>query len=45
MIPGYFDTKFTVVALVEQILHKLEDLKIANLLNPEEVYFLMTCVI
>ncbi len=26
------------------ILHKFEDLKIANFLNPEEVYFLVTRV-
>ena len=29
-ISGYFDTKFNVVALIEPILHKFEDLKIAN---------------
>ena len=43
-IYGYFDTKFTAVVLVEQILCKFEDLKIANILNLEEVYFLMTRV-
>ena len=29
----------------KSILHKFEDLKIANFLNPEEVYFLVTRVI
>ncbi len=42
--PGYFDTKFNALGLIEPILHKFEDLKIANFLNPEEVYFLMTHV-
>ena len=42
---GYFDTKFTAVAIIEPILHKFEDLKIVNFLNPEQVYFLMTRVI
>ena len=44
-ISGYFDTKFIAVVLVEPILHKFEDLKIANILNLEEVYFLVTRVI
>ena len=43
-ISGYFDTKFTAAVLVEQILCKFEDLKIANILNIEEVYFLVTRV-
>ncbi len=43
-IPGYFDTKFTAVALIEPILYNFKDLKIANFLNPEQVYFLMTRV-
>ena len=38
-ISGYFDTKFTAVFLVEQILCTFEDLKIANILNLE-VYHL-----
>ncbi len=41
-ISGYFDTNFIAVVLVEPILHKYEDLKIANILNLEEVYFLVT---
>ena len=41
---GYFDTKFIAVALVEPILRKFEDLKIANILNLEEVYFRVTRV-
>ena len=44
-ISGYFDTKFNAVGLIELILHKFEDLKISNFLNPEEVYFLVTRVI
>ncbi len=44
-IPGYFDTKFIVVALIEPILYNFEDLKIANFLNPEQVYFFVTRVI
>ena len=40
---GYFDYKFTAVSVIELILHKSEDLKIANSLNPEQVYFLVTC--
>ena len=31
-ISGYFDTKFTVVALIEPILHKIEDLYIFSLI-------------
>ena len=42
LISGYFDTKFIAVALVEQILRKFEDLKMSNILNLEEVYFLVT---
>ncbi len=41
-ISGYFDTKFNALGLIEPILHKFEDLKIANFLKPEEVYFLVT---
>ncbi len=44
-ISGYFDTKFIAVVLVETILRKFEDLKIANILNLEEVYFLVTRVV
>ena len=44
-IPGYFDTRFIVVVLVEPILRKFEDLKIVNILNLEEVYFLVTRVV
>ncbi len=43
-ISGYFDTKFIAVVLVEPILCKFEDLKIANILNLKEVYFLVTRV-
>ncbi len=41
-ISAYFDTKFTAVVLIEPILHKFEDLKVAHFLNPKEVYFLVT---
>ncbi len=44
-ISGYFDTKFIAVFLVEPILRKIEDLNFGNILNLEEVYFLMTRVI
>ena len=43
-ISGYFDIKFNAVVLVEPILHKFEDHKIANILNLEEVFFLVTRV-
>ena len=43
-ISGYFDTKFTAVGIIEPILHKFEDLKIINFLNPEQVYFLVAHV-
>ena len=42
---NYFDTKFNTLSQIEPILHKFEDLKIANFLNPEEVYFLVTRII
>ena len=45
LISGYFDTNFIAVVLVEPVLHKFEDLKIHNILNLEEVYFLVTRVI
>ena len=44
-ISAVLDTKFTAVVLKETILQKFEDLKNANFLNPEEVYFLVTRVI
>ena len=44
-ISGYFDTKFVAVVLLELILRKFERLKTANILNLEEVYFLVTRVI
>ncbi len=31
--------------MIELILNTFDDLKIANFFNPDEVYFLMTCVI
>ena len=43
-ISGYFDTRFSAVAIIDPILHKFEDLKIVNFLNPEQVYFLVACV-
>ncbi len=43
-MPGYFDTKFNAVGLIEPILQKIEDLKIVNFFNPDEVYFLVTRV-
>ncbi len=43
-ISCYFDTNLIAVVLVEPILRKFEDLKIANILNLEEVYFLVTRV-
>ncbi len=43
-ISCYFDTKFTTVAQIEQILWKFKDPKIAKILNLEEVYFLVTRV-
>ncbi len=43
-ISAYFDTKFVAVVLVEPILHKFEDLKIADIFNLKEVYFLVTRV-
>ncbi len=43
-ISCYFDTKYTTVVQIEQILQKFKYPKIAKILNPEEVYFLVTCV-
>ncbi len=37
-------TKFIGVVLVEPILHKFEDLKSTNILNPQEVYFIVARV-
>ena len=44
-VSGYFDTKFIAIVLLEPILRKFEDLKIANILNLEEVYFPVARVI
>ncbi len=44
-ISGYFDTKFTTIAQIELILQKSKDPKIDNILNLEQVYFLVTRVI
>ena len=44
-ISGYFDTKCTTIVQIEPILQKSEDLKIDNILNLEQVYFLMTRII
>ncbi len=41
---GHFDTKFTTIAQIEQILLESKDPKFDNILNLERVYFLMTCV-
>ena len=43
-ISGYFDTKFIIIAQIEPILQKSKDTKIYNILNLEQVYFLVTCV-
>ncbi len=43
-ISGYFDTKFTTIAQIEQILQESEDLKIDNILSLERVYFIMYLV-
>ncbi len=43
-ISGHFDTKFTTIAQIEQILQESKDPKIDNILNLEQVYFLMTRV-
>ena len=44
-ISGYFDTKFTTIVQIELILQQSEDQKIDNILNLEQVYFLVTRVI
>ena len=44
-ISGYFDTKFTTIAQIEQILQESKDPKIDNILNIERVYFLVTRII
>ena len=44
-ITGYFDTKFTKIAKIEQILQESKDPKIDNILNLGWVYFLVTPVI
>ncbi len=44
-ISGYFDTKFTTMVQIEPILFKFKDQKIDNILNLEQVYFLVTRVI
>ncbi len=41
----YSDTIFNALGIIKPILHKFEDLKIVNFLNPEEVYILVTCVV
>ncbi len=44
-ISGYFDTKFIAIVIVEPTLRTFEVVKIANILNLEEVYFLVARVI
>ncbi len=44
-IAGHFDTRFTTIAQIEQILHESKDPEIDNILNLERVYFLVTRVI
>ena len=44
-ISGYFDTKFTTIAQIEQILQESKDPNIDKILNLERVYFLVTRVI
>ncbi len=44
-ISGYFDTNFIIIAQIEPILQKSKDTKIDNILNLEQVYFLVTRVI
>ena len=44
-ISCYFDTKSTTVVQIEQILRKFWEPKIVKILNPEEVYFLVTRII
>ena len=41
---GHFDTKFTTIAQIEQILQESKDPKIGYILNLEQVYFLLTRV-
>ena len=43
-ISGHFDTRFTTIAQIEQILQESKDPKIDNILNLERVYFLVTRV-
>ncbi len=40
-ISGHFDTRFTTIAQIEQILQESKDPKIDNILNLERVYFLV----
>ena len=42
---GYFDTKFTTIAQIEQILQESKDPKIDNILNLKQVYFLVARII
>ena len=44
-ISGHFDTKFTTIAQIEKILQESKDPEIDNILNLEQVYFLVTHVI
>ncbi len=43
-ISSHFDTSFTTIAQIEQILQESKDPKIDNILNLERVYFLVTRV-
>ena len=43
-ISGHFDTTFTTIAQIEQILQESKDPKIDNILNLDQVYFLVTRV-
>ena len=44
-ISGYFDTNHMTVLRIEQILHNLEDQKIANFFNLDQANFRVTLVI
>ncbi len=45
LISGYFDTSFTTIVQIEPKFHRFKDPKIDNILNLEQVYFLVTRVI
>ena len=43
-ISGHFETRFTTIAQIEQILQESKDPKLDNILNLKRVYFLVTRV-